>query len=117
MIPPRFSSPIPFSKTLIVALAGFVLTAYFLTHQTLSQPEPAPIRPPAVRPFNNAVAGTGIVEPTHEAVAVSPNFSGKVTRVFVRSPADHSKSPGRCNTRTVTGIRSKSSKITARTAF
>ena len=83
MIPPRFSSPIPFSKTLIVALAGFVLTAYFLTHQTLSQPEPAPIRPPAVRPFNNAVAGTGIVEPTHEAVAVSPNFSGKVTRVFV----------------------------------
>lgn len=83
MVQPRFSSPIPFSKTLIVALVGFILTAYFLTHQTLSQPEPDPIRPPAVRPFNNAVAGTGIVEPTHEAVAVSPNVSGKVTHVFV----------------------------------
>jgi HlyD family secretion protein len=83
MITPRFSSPIPFSKTLIVAVCGFILTAYFISHQTLSQPEPDPIRPPAVRPFNNAVAGTGLVEPAHEAVAVSPNFSGKVTKVFV----------------------------------
>ncbi|MCS6266158.1 MAG: biotin/lipoyl-binding protein [Vampirovibrio sp.] len=80
----RFIIPFPFSKTIVLAVIGLITTAYFITHQTLSQPEPEPIRPPAVRPFNNAVAGTGMIEPANEAVAVSPNFSGKVTKVFVK---------------------------------
>ena len=80
----RFTVPFPFSKTIVLAVIGLIITAYFITHQTLSQPEPEPIRPPAVRPFNNAVAGTGMIEPANEAVSVSPNFSGKVTEVFVK---------------------------------
>ena len=81
---PRFVIPFPFSKTIVVAAVGLIVTAYFITHQTLSQPEPEPIRPPAIRPFNDAIAGTGMVEPANEAVAVSPNFSGKVAKVFVK---------------------------------
>ena len=80
----RFVLPFPFSKTIVLAAIGLIVTAYFISHQTLSQPEPEPIRPPAVRPFNNAVAGTGMIEPVNEAVAVSPNFSGKVSKVFVK---------------------------------
>jgi HlyD family secretion protein len=80
----RFIVPFPFSKTIVLAVIGLIVTAYFITHQTLSQPEPEPIRPPAIRPFNNAIAGTGMIEPANEAVSVSPNFNGKVTKVFVK---------------------------------
>jgi multidrug resistance efflux pump len=45
---------------------------------------PQPSSPPAQRPFDLSVAGTGIVEPCTECIAVGSHVGGIVTKVFVK---------------------------------
>ncbi|MFM7389314.1 MAG: HlyD family secretion protein [Vampirovibrionales bacterium] len=75
---------IPWSRSMLLALVGLGLMAYFITHQKLGYPQQPPQRPPAPRPFEQTVAGVGIVEPVNEAIQVAPQFSGLVRAVYVK---------------------------------
>lgn len=63
---------------------GFLL---FALRSALSQPEPVATSPaikPPVSPFDAAVAGLGIIEPSSELIAVAPHLSGVIAHVAVR---------------------------------
>ena len=67
----------------ILAVGGFALTAVAVARFNMPpKTGPAPIAPPAI-PFEDRVAGVGIVEPASETIQVGAQIGGVVTRVFV----------------------------------
>jgi multidrug efflux pump subunit AcrA (membrane-fusion protein) len=67
----------------ILAVGGFALTAVAVARFNMPpKTGPAPIAPPAI-PFEDRVAGVGIVEPSSETIQVGAQIGGVVTRVFV----------------------------------
>ncbi|MFN7310831.1 MAG: HlyD family secretion protein [Vampirovibrionales bacterium] len=75
---------IPFSKTIPIAILGFLIMLYYVNTQVVAEPEREPTRTPASAPYENAVTGAGIVEPVDEAVKVAPFYSGKVVAIYVK---------------------------------
>lgn len=68
----------------VLAVIGLGLGAWHLMRQDTTKPPIDPVRPPATKPYEEAVAGLGIVEPLNEAIIVSPHYSGKITQVHVK---------------------------------
>ncbi len=71
-------------KSAFVAVIGIVLALYYMATNTFSTPEQKPSRPVSEKPFENALAGIGIVEAHEESVRVMPYDSGQVANVFVK---------------------------------
>jgi HlyD family secretion protein len=71
-------------KSLIIALIGLVAALIYVYRGMQTPPRPEPIRPPALKPFEDAVVGTGLIEAVYENVSVTPFRNGKVATVAVR---------------------------------
>lgn len=84
-IPPINISKIP--KVVFVALIGFIFALYYVASSAKSTTELTPIRDPATKPYINTLAGLGIIEALDQNITVQPNYSGKVSQVFVREGA------------------------------
>jgi HlyD family secretion protein len=68
-----------------LAVLGFVTTAFYLnTKSRIETPVAVPLRPPAQKPFDNAIAGLGLVESATEHLRISPYFAGRVLAVYVK---------------------------------
>jgi HlyD family secretion protein len=68
-----------------LAILGLATTVFYLnTKSRIETPVALPLRPPAQKPFDNAIAGLGLVESASEHVRVSPYFTGRVEAVYVK---------------------------------
>jgi HlyD family secretion protein len=68
----------------ILALAALTLAIVNVAGNYVKIAPPPPPSPPPVAPFDEGVAGTGIVEPRTENIAIGSQVSGVVTKVHVK---------------------------------
>ena len=75
----------------LIAIAGLIVAALFITgglpDRALSEPEREPARAPKALADKARVAGSGVVEPSSELVQIGSALSGLVTGLFV-APGD-----------------------------
>ena len=71
-------------KSAFIALIGIGLTAYYLWTNAFSMPTQEPTRPVSEKPYEDSIAGVGIIEPHEESIRVMPYTSGRVVNVFVK---------------------------------
>ena len=80
----RFFSPtrhgIPLFAAAMISFAGWSIAAKHSSREVASPPIAAP-----TNPYNNNVAGTGIVEPASEMIALAIERGGVVSRIDVRA--------------------------------
>jgi multidrug resistance efflux pump len=74
-----------FSKSMVFAVLGLLVAVFYINNQQLAPSKSEPLRPPASKPYQQSIAGTGLVEPWDESFSVAPNTSGKVAKVFVKT--------------------------------
>lgn len=70
----------------LLALAGFSF-ALISSNKKEELPPPPPSAPPPAAPYERFVAGTGMVEPASEAVAISSPIAGLISEIVVK-PGD-----------------------------
>ncbi len=68
----------------VLALAALVLAIVNVAGNYVKIDPPLPPSPPAVTPFDQSVAGNGIVEARSENIAVGAHVGGVVAKVFVK---------------------------------
>lgn len=67
----------------LVAVSGFLLTAYIIYHSQKSLIFIETVPPPLASPYNNFIACQGIVESLYKNIFVGSSFSDIVTEVYV----------------------------------
>ena len=84
---------ISFSRQIlpVIAIIGIIVTAIIvftnLPDRSMSEPEIEPPRSPEAQSTSGTVAGTGVVEPSSEEIAIGAHIAGVVDRVYV-APGD-----------------------------
>lgn len=73
-----------FKPLFIVAIIGLIVGVIFVAIQAKDDPVVSPIRQPAIKPYNQSIAGLGIVEAYRENIEVAPYWAGKVIDVMVQ---------------------------------
>jgi HlyD family secretion protein len=75
-----------YRKLLLPAIGALMLlfAIYHVVRASQSPAQTTPLTEPATSPFTAALAGTGVVEPDTENIAVGSHLSGVVDRVFVK---------------------------------
>jgi HlyD family secretion protein len=75
---------VKFPVSIILALIGLVVAIGYVINSARVEPRPDPVRPPAVKPYQDALAGTGLVEAAEDNISVLPYRTGKLKAVFVK---------------------------------
>lgn len=70
-------------RVIPVALVGIIAALIFTANSNKPLPPPQVVREPAPKPYEQTIAGMGIVEGYGENINVAPFRSGKVTKVYV----------------------------------
>src|SRR5215475_5786449 len=67
----------------LLAIVGVAFAIWTVVLGSRPIPAAAPVAPPAPAPFASYVAGSGIIEPSTQNIAVGTHVSGVVTAIFV----------------------------------
>ena len=68
---------------ILMALGGASMCGLLAMRSTEHQPVPLPFKAPPMNPFNQSIAGAGIVEAASENVVIGVNDAGRVAKIFV----------------------------------
>jgi HlyD family secretion protein len=69
--------------SVLLAIAGVIVAGYYLQQSALKLPSQQPLRPPTQNPYQNGIAGVGLVESKEKNRRIDPYFTGHVAHVFV----------------------------------
>src|SRR5258707_15323948 len=67
----------------LISLALFSVAGYHVAHNSQSKPALAAPAPPARTPWGESIAGSGVVEPWTENIAIGTHVAGVVQEVLV----------------------------------
>lgn len=68
-----------------VALIGVLAGCYLLFFLSQKVPEPQPVAMPAINPFADAIAASGIIEPYNNSISIATPVSGIVDKINVNA--------------------------------
>jgi HlyD family secretion protein len=69
--------------SIALAVAGLAFAIFYVLNSAKQPPQPEPVRPPTTNPYQQGLAGVGIVEALDDTIAVPPYRASKVTAVYV----------------------------------
>lgn len=67
----------------IIAIIGVCLLVFYLSQKQLQIKPQEPVRAPAPKTYPQSLGGVGIIESKEKNIAISPFYSGVVSKVFV----------------------------------
>ncbi|MDX2086099.1 MAG: biotin/lipoyl-binding protein [Candidatus Melainabacteria bacterium] len=70
--------------SVLLAIMGIIMASGYMVRSLQPEEKPLPHREPAASPYQQTIAGVGIVESDEENIEVAPFWPGKVVQVYVQ---------------------------------